>query len=431
VVLVPTLYFTFGRAAWLALAVGLAATLVVARDDRRAIVAAIVLVAPWSVLAVALAAGSSALTTAGAPAAEIADQGSRFAAAVALLCVLAALATLAQPWAAAALGRVPLLRVRAPVAGMALAAVLAVTVVGGVVVGGGPERLIDRAQRGFATPPDPIEGDLDQRLFTLYGEGRAAAWRVAGEAAWSHPVAGTGAGSFEQRWLAARPRPQGFRDAHNLYLETLAELGVVGLMLLTTAFAALAFAAWRARRHPLAPATAGGLATYLAHAGFDWDWEMPAVTVAALGCGAAALALARPQHAYPLRWPARAVGVTAAAMLAAVAIVGLVGNGAVGASIAALRAGDYAAAEQHAARATTWAPWSAEPWRWMGEARLARGNAPGARRSFTAAVRREPSNWALWYGLALASEGPARRRALARAGGLNPLSPEVRALTNQ
>jgi hypothetical protein len=428
VLFTPTLYFTFGRAAWLALAAGLAVVLLMARGRRPAMIAAIVVAVPWSISIVALAAGSAALNEAGAPAAEAADQGRRLAAAVGALGVLAALSTLAQPRLAAALERLPRPRVRLAVAGSA-AAFLVLAAVTGVVVAGGPGPLVDRADRGFSTPPAPTGGELRRRLFTTYGEGRAAAWRVAWDAARERPVAGIGAGSFEQRWLAVRPRPQGFRDVHNLYLETLAELGLAGLVLLAAALAAPAVGAWRAREHPVAPAAAGGLAAYLTHAAFDWDWEMPAVTMAMLVCGAAALALARPQRAWAVRWPARGVGVTAATVLAAAAIVGVVGNGAVGASIAALRGGDFARAEHEAAKATKWAPWSTEPWRWMGEARLARDDAPGARRAFRDGLDREPRNWALWYGLALASAGAERRQALARAGALNPLSPEVRHLT--
>jgi hypothetical protein len=426
--LLPTLYFTFGRAAWLAFAAGVAVALVMAHGRRSAMIAAAILVAPWSILIVALAAASPALSAAGGAAAEAAEQGRRLAVAVAALGTLAALATLAQPSLARALGRFSRPRVRATIAGPA-AAVLVLAAITGVVAAGGPGSLFDRAERGFTTPPAPTGGELRQRLFSVYGEGRAAAWRVAWDTAWAHPMAGVGAGSFEQRWLAVRPRPQGFRDAHNLYLETLAELGLVGLGLLAAALAAPAVGAWGAREHWVAPAAAGGLASYLMHAASDWDWEMPAVTVAMLVCAAAALGLARPERAWTLRWPARAVGVTVAAALAAVALVTVVGNGAVGASIAALRGGDYDRAEHEAARATKWAPWSAEPWRWMGEARLARSDPAGARHAFAAAVHREPRNWALWYGLALASSGRARRQALARAGALNPLSPEVRLLT--
>ena len=424
VVLVPTLYFTFGRAAWLALAVGLAAALVLPSRRRPALTSAILLAAPWTLFAVILAARSPALTTAGAPTQQVAEQGHRLALALAPLAVGAGLATFMQGRLEAMLGGLARLRIRRSVAVGALVIPLAA----GVVAGGGPARLLDRVERSFSTPPAPLERELDQRLFSFYGQGRAAVWRVAWDAASSHPIVGIGAGSFEQRWLANRPTAQGFRDAHNRYLETLAELGVIGLALLVVAFGAPALAGVRAGEQSLVPAATGALAVYLVHTASDWDWEMPAVTVAALACGVATLGLARPERALQLGLATRAAGVATAAVLAGFAVVGVVKNGAVGASIAALRAGDYAAAEREAATATRWAPWSSEARRWMGEAQLARGDLRGARYSFTAALSREPRNWALWYGLALASDGRARQRALARAAALNPLSPEVRAI---
>jgi hypothetical protein len=425
VVLLPALYFTFGRAAWVALGFGLAATLVMAHRRRRALASTTMLIAPWCVLAVALAAGAPALNTSGAPVEEIADAGRRLAVGITLLAGAAALATLAQPRVEAALWALPLRRVRPALAGAVIAAALGAALLGGVVAAGGPERLIGSLGNRFSTPPAPTGGHLDQRLFSLYGEGRAAVWRVAAEAAWTHPVTGIGAGAFEQHWLANRRQPQNFRDAHNLYLETLVELGIVGLALLVAMLAAPAVAAMRAREDPLVPAATGGLVCFLVHAAFDWDWEMPAVTIAALACAAATLALARPDAARVLRWRARAVGLAVVVVLAAVATVGLVGNGAVGASIAALRGGDYQRAEREAGRATRWAPWSAEPWRWLGEARLARGDRVGARRSFNQALRRAPRDWAL------SSDGAARRQAIAHAAALNPLSPDVQSLTQR
>ena len=431
VILLPTLYFTFGRAAWVALAVGLATAVVIGGRRRRALIASTAVVAPWSVIAVLAAARSPALTTAGAPIDEIADAGARLAIVILLLTGAASVTTVAQPTVERALPAPPRLRMRARTAWAAICAVLAIAIGGGVVIAGGPEELMGSLGQSFSTPPAATEGQLDQRLFSLYGEGRAAVWRVAADAAWAHPVAGIGAGAFEQEWLAHRPRPQNFRDVHNLYLETLAELGIVGFALMLVVIVPPLLAALRARDHRFAPAAAGGLTCYLAHAAFDWDWEMPAVTTAAFACAAAALALARPDNAFEVRWPARAAGLAITAALAAAAIVGLVANGAVGSSIAALRSGDYARAEREAARATHWAPWSAEPWRWLGEARLAQGSTTAARHSFGEALRRQPQDWALWYAVALTSSGAERRLALTRAQVLNPLSPEVRDMTEE
>ena len=72
-------------------------------------------------------------------------------------------------------------------------------------------------------------------------------------------------------------------DAHSLYLETLAELGLVGLGLLVLVLAPPLAGAFRGA----SAAAAGGYVAFLVHAGVDWDWEMPAVTIAGLFCGAA------------------------------------------------------------------------------------------------------------------------------------------------
>ena len=71
------------------------------------------------------------------------------------------------------------------------------------------------------------------------------------------------------------------RDAHSLYLETPAELGLVGL--------ALAARAARLRRRGRAPrrgaryaGPVAALAAFALHAGVDWDWELPALTLVAL-----------------------------------------------------------------------------------------------------------------------------------------------------
>ena len=47
----------------------------------------------------------------------------------------------------------------------------------------------------------------------------------------SHPVLGTGAGTYEFTWLRKTPIGGTVRDAHSLYLEMGAESGIVGLLL--------------------------------------------------------------------------------------------------------------------------------------------------------------------------------------------------------
>lgn len=112
-------------------------------------------------------------------------------------------------------------------------------------------------------------------------------WRVAWHVIVRHPLAGTGAGTFDRAWIEFGDllRWGITLDAHSLYLETLAELGAVGLLVLLAALLAPVVAGIRAE----AAAALGGATAYLVHAGLDWDWEMPAVTVAGLVCLAACI----------------------------------------------------------------------------------------------------------------------------------------------
>ena len=86
------------------------------------------------------------------------------------------------------------------------------------------------------------------------------------------------------------------RDAHSLWLETAAELGLVGLALLA-AFARRRRGRARRARAAATPAAVAGpaaaLAVWAAHSAIDWDWEMPGgATLTALVLAGLVLALA-------------------------------------------------------------------------------------------------------------------------------------------
>src|SRR6185503_8997764 len=173
-----------------------------------------------------------------------------------------------------------------------------------------------------------VQGNLNKRLLNFSGNGRADLWRLAWDESRNHAVLGAGAGTYERYFLAHQPRGVGrVRDAHGLYIETLAELGPLGLILLLGALVVPLTVLGQARRHPLVPGAAGAYVAYLVHAGVDWDWELPAVTLAGLLCGAAILVAARrsfgsPRLSAPVRW----TGVVVIVVAAGFAAVGLVGN---------------------------------------------------------------------------------------------------------
>jgi tetratricopeptide (TPR) repeat protein len=251
---------------------------------------------------------------------------------------------------------------------------------------------------------------------------REELWRVASDEARSEPLAGTGAGTYPRVWLQQRSDAVQEDDAHNVYLETLAEVGPLGLALLAAALAVPVAAAASVRHEPLAPAAASAYAAFLVHAGIDRDWAVPAVVVAALAAAAALLLLARP------RAPAAIVGhrlrlalVLWATAVGLAALVGLVGNTAVAQAEDAAAGGSWVDAETRARQATWLAPWSAVALRLRGEAQYARGDVEAARRSLRRAVARDPSDPELWLALANSLRGNARARALAQALRLNPL----------
>ena len=132
------------------------------------------------------------------------------------------------------------------------------------------------------------------RLQTLQSN-RYDYWETAWDGFADAPLAGQGAHAFAVLWLEQRPINEPVQDAHSLYFETAAELGVVGvalLLLFLGGSAASAFAARRGRpdgRELTAGWIAAG-AVWIAHASIDWDWEMPAVTLVFLLLAGAALA---------------------------------------------------------------------------------------------------------------------------------------------
>jgi O-antigen ligase len=415
--LLATLYFTFSRGAWVAAAIGF--TLAVALDPRRLqlLLAALVL-APISALAVLLSSHQDALTRTDAPLSAASHDGHRLAL---YLLVLAAASGLVSLGLALAEGRiVPPRQVRLAFSG-ALVAVVVVAVIAGFARYGGPVTLVRKGYDSFTTTSGGTPVNLNKRLFTFSGSYRSELWHAAWGDYRHHPVLGSGPGTYEQYWNAHRPIPHQVRDAHNLYLEVLAELGPVGLLLLLFALGTPFVAAIRARGHPLAPLALAAYAALLVHASVDWDWEMTAVTLAGFACAAALLAAADRRDAPPLLSPrVRAAAVVVALALAVVAFVGVVGASALAASDRALTKGRYDEAASQARKAARWWRWSPDPWRELGDVEAARGNESEAGDDYRKAISKDRTDWKLWYDLSTVTTGAEARDALAKAQRLNP-----------
>jgi hypothetical protein len=422
VLLLLTLYFTYSRGAWIALFAGLAVAIAIDRR-RLQLITTVLVLAPWPALAIWAASRSPALTHAGATLTAASRDGHGLAVITMALVVGAALAILVVDWLEAALS-IPhgLRRLYVGTLIFILAAFLI------VVFGryGFPPTLARKAYDAFSSSAPGRGENLNSRLFSLSGNGRTEQFHTAWQQVGDHPVLGGGAGSYDQYWFEHRRVSATVHDAHNLYLETLAELGPLGLVLLALVLGAPLAAVRRARSSPLTAVACGAFVAYLAHAFIDWDWEMPAVTLSALACGLALLAAARPdREPQALRPRVRITALGATAALVGFVLLGLLGNGAVSASSKSTDAGHLARAESQARRAMNFIPWSAEPWRRLGEAQVLAGHLAAARESFRNAIAKDRRDWTLWFELAGASRGGERRRALAEASRLNPLSAEI------
>jgi O-antigen ligase len=214
---------------------------------------------------------------------------SQGAAVFVILLVLMALAAAAALWAQRAeragttrLGLLPLPR-WAPLAATGI--VVAIVVVPVAIA------------KGTSTAT-PVRGETTAR-FSSVGSNRYEYWKVALKVAADHPIAGVGTSGFAVEWLRRRSISDAAHDAHSLELETLAELGLVGMALLYAFGAAVATSArraWLAGRAQAAGAIAA-LVVWTLHSAIDWDWEMPALTLVAVVLAGTLVARAAPPRA--------------------------------------------------------------------------------------------------------------------------------------
>jgi O-Antigen ligase len=381
--LVAALALSGSRGATAALAVGFAAAVVLDPDRRRLGLSAMLLV-PLPLLAVWVA-GRSHVSDLQATTELVARDGKVVAAAVALLAASQA----AFAWRFLR-GRRFGLRT-----GRACAVVGCVLVVAGAVHAGA--------------------GALGDR---------PAYWRAAAADYRANPVLGSGPGTFGRAWLQYRDAPVNTQNAHSLYLETLAEVGPVGIAFLIAALGVPLVVAVRSVRSRLTATACSAYVAFLVHAALDWDWQLPAVTVAALLCAAIVLAASR-QSATRDRPRVRRLLLLASGVAAVGVAAAGIGNLALAAATRSAQHGDWAAAGRSARSAGSWQPWSGEPRRLLAESYLVVGEDAQARAALEQALRRDPRDWRAWYELGSVGDRATRRVAYAHILRLNPLALRV------
>ena len=301
----------------------------------------------------------------------------------------------------------------------------------------------------FKRPPADtkyVEGDFTRsHLLSSTSTGRWQLWAAAADQWDTKPAFGQGAGSYQSWWTEHADFPLSVRDAHNLWLETLGELGVAGFLLIVLVFGT-GFAAglWRLRRagpaRPLVAALLGVLAAFVLGSAIDWMWELTIVglvAVVALGMlvGLATLPPAaapeRSRSASGGRAELRVRAVRTAAVAVAVAAimcvtVPMLAQERMEDSQASAERGDVAAAIDSADDARSLEPWASSPYLQLALVEEQAGRLRRANRRIKQALERDSRDWSMWLVAARiqTKAGSIRegRRSLRRAEELNPKS---------
>lgn len=323
---------------------------------------------------------------------------------------------------------------RSPVVLKRIAAAAAVIAIGATIAVGG------RAWDQFTAPGNEFPDQAQEHFSDLSSANRDEFWRVAIEAYGEEPVLGHGAGTYRLSWTELRSIDAPVRDAHSLYLQAFAELGVFGGIAVLAMVAALlwsGFAAWRAasgRWRELYALLLAIQLTFAVAAGFDWFWQIPTLGVVFF-LVSGALVAARCAQLSHARIAAnglsaqRHYGFTVAglaiAWLAALALIGpLFVNRELNASRAAAADGNVAAAIDRAETARSIEPWAASPYVQLGLLAEEQGDYAGGASRIAEAIEREDGNWLLYYLRARmsseAGELAAARTDLREARRLNP-----------
>jgi len=329
-----------------------------------------------------------------------------------------------------------------------VAVAVAIAAIAGVFIAGPSNRWEEFKQ---VAPVQTKSTYVAAHLSSGSGSGRYQFWSSALDAFEDNPLHGIGAGGYEAYWHQNGSLVGPVRDAHSLFFEAMAELGLVGLVLV---LGFLGFAVVSGSRRGPTRAREGALGAALAvlaagivSAAIDWTWELPAcfglaVLAAALLTGSATLGpepafSAVPQavnggRARASRTRSSRFGIGVATLLVGWAAIWAGGvlfltEVKLGDSRAAANDRDLSSAAQDARDARTLQPWAAEPRLQLALVEELDGDLQAADQELGEAIQRAPDDWQLWFVRARlkvkAGDVGGARRALKRARKLNPRAP--------
>jgi tetratricopeptide (TPR) repeat protein len=326
-----------------------------------------------------------------------------------------------------------------------------ISVAGAVVAVGVTIAVGGRAWDQFSSPDLQFPDQPEKHFGQLSGAGRHDFWRVSIDAFGERPILGSGAGTYEFSWEEARSINLPVHDAHSLYLEAFAELGVFGGLVVLGLVGSLlwwGFASWRAARGAARERYAALVAVMLAFAvgaAFDWFWELAGLGAVfflaagvLIGVRCAQLTSEQGQESTQVddrRYGLAIVGL-ATVWISAVALIGpLLVEREIEASQAAAARGDIGSAIDRAASARSIEPWAASPYVQLGLLSELQGDYPAAITHFTHAIEREDRNWQVYYLRGRVEEAAgdtAQAEAdFEKARELNPRAPELQGAGGQ
>jgi hypothetical protein len=299
--------------------------------------------------------------------------------------------------------------------------VLAIALAAGA--GGFAHRQYDKFVHGTN---EPHITQIRDRLTDPANDGRLPLWRAALDIYDTQKLRGTGAGTYQQHYPRYRTAPGYVVDAHSLYLQSLAELGVVGFVLILIVVLGILGGLASRIRGPDRALYAALFAVSLAwavHQAFDWDWQMPAVTLGVFIL--AGLALARPDDGkvglsgLPTGRVLVALGWL---VLAVCPLLVSTSYGRLQRSGQELKQGECASAKQEALSSLSLSAKRPQAYSIIGVCDLELGFAQSAVPAMTQAAALEPGSWEaqFWLAVARAAAGIDPHAAIHRAIELNP-----------
>jgi O-antigen ligase/polysaccharide polymerase Wzy-like membrane protein/tetratricopeptide repeat protein len=422
--LIVTLLLAYSRGALLALACGCAVWFVIVPLRLRGV--AVLATSAFSGGLVALwAFGQNSLSKDNVPLADRVSAGHELGILLVAMLVVLMLAGMAIGFAAAQRAPSPDTRRQAGVVVLMALALVPVVFVGALALSQrGLGGSLSKGWKDLTDPQARTPANAPNRL-TAVGSVRARYWNEALKIFRAHKMLGVGAGGYATERPRFRNDTLDVRHAHGYVVQTLADMGIVGMAVSLALLAAWMAAAERTvgmfGRARLRAWTAErvGMTTLLAicvvfgvHSFVDWTWFVPGNAILALLCagwlagrGPTSEPIeAREPVRLAVRDPLRIALATGAAAIALVAAwtswqpQRAVAKGSD--ALATAEAGNYPAARAQIADAEEINPLSVDLLFQQSAIAAASGDVAGARAALQEAVRKEPANAATWLNLA-------------------------------